>query len=404
MLPTSGPTQVVKTSGTTPTTWCSIKQKYGQAKPYNLLLPYRCLHFSAKRLGGLGTHPDSQAYGGGQNTPLTFDTTGDSYFTTYQAIENQAISLAIKAFNSKQGEVASLGIATAQSREALKMMTKRVTQVLQLAVAVKKLRLGEACDILGLTVPLAKTRRRKFLSKQKGGSYYPPPKGTIWDTEKRTTRHRAKQFADNWLEFSFGWAPLVDDIEKARKVLSDGVPFYTHPFKAGGRRLYNYTLTETSSDAFQTTTRTGRHAVNFRVSVGGVLTVTNSNYKLWSMLGFTNLPLLVYEAVPFSFIANYFFNIEEWLQQYSQYDGVTVSQAWYTIVWDDTINFTDISQRTVAPLTTTVNYDYEMRAASIKRIVGSLPTVKLGARSAYHNGVKRALNNVSLLVGLFIKR
>ena len=146
----------------------------------------------------------------------------------------------------------------------------------------------------------------------------------------------------------------------------------------------------------------GDHVVKFRVSLGGSLTVTNSNYSLASALGFTNLGLIAYEAVPFSFVANYFFNLENYLQQFSQYDGVTVSQAWYSIVWDDTITYE--AKRTYKPTgVTTVYQQYVGNATSMKRVVGLLPTVKLGMRHAYSNGIKRALNNVSLLTQLFIK-
>lgn len=405
MYPVTGPVQKITEIGVSPLRRLTrIQQRYRQTRPFNLNLPYKSLLW----LSGSYTNQayDAGTYGGSTNTPVSFDHNSDSYYAYFQSYEDATVSKAVTKFNKGQASRASLGVATVQYAEAMGMMVARTKQVLDLARALKKFDLIEASRILGLSQKETKKqhqlRRRGEKHDVKTGRSRPRK---ILETggSRVTTRDRAKAFSATWLEWSFGWAPLVDDIMSAVKILDEGIPVYAAPLKAGASMSWEFTSPEVSSDQFWEYHSVGKHNVVTKASIGGVLNVTNSNYSLWSQLGFTNPALIVYEAVPFSFIANYFFNLEQYLGQFSQYDGVTVTQSWYTIVWDDTITYENY--RIHKPTGQRYdNYNYVGKCVSTKRIVGSLPTVKLGMRHAYHNGVKRALNNVSLLTQLFIKR
>lgn len=402
MNPVFGPITIVTRSGTvSPKAWQRTQTKYRQARPYNLKLPYRTIKWNSVS-SSVGDPWDAGDYGGSLNSPVDFDTTGDPYYSYYTSYENAAITKAISKFNSLQEAHASMGVSMVQHREATEMMVKRTKQIYTVFKSLKRFDLKGASEALGLPLWQARKRHRTWVRAGKRGPYSVSNED-IWskDWTKTKVRDRARAVSNLWLEFSFGWAPLVDDIETSIKAINDR-PFYLTPFKARGSMTLKYKSSSNVSDSSWIYNRVGDHVVKFRVSLGGSLTVTNSNYSLASALGFTNLGLIAYEAVPFSFVANYFFNLENYLQQFSQYDGVTVSQAWYSIVWDDTITYE--AKGTYKPTgVTTVHRQYVGSATSMKRVVGSLPTVKLGMRHAYSNGIKRALNNVSLLTQLFIK-
>lgn len=402
MNPVTGPTSVTTSSGASPRAWLKIRQKYKQARPYNLNLPYHAVHY--RRIAtGKGEPWNAGSYGGYLNSPLDFDTTGDVYYSYYKSYENSAITQAITKFNKSQGARASMGVAMAQHREATDMIGKRLKQVYDVFRSLKRFDLKGASSALGLSLWQARKRHRQWVRSGRRGPYSLRNED-IWtkDWTKVKARQRLRAVADLQLEFSFGWMPLVDDVVTSIGLLTKPVYFPT-PIKSGGRVNFAYKATQTSdADSVWRYEYEGAHAVSMRVSVGGTLTVTNSNYKLASDLGLTSLAKIGYEVIPFSFVANYFINIEEFLQQFSQYDGVAVSQAWYSIVWDDTVRYVQSDYNKITKIRT-VNTDSTRSAVSMKRVIGSLPMVKLGMRASYHNGIKRALNNASLLAQ-FLKR
>lgn len=399
MNPVIGPTSVTTSSGASPRLWMKNKQKYSQVKPYNLNLPYQSKHY--RRVAtAKGPLWNAGSYGSYINSPLDFDTTGDAYYSYYKSYENQAISKAIARFNKTQGARASMGVAMVQHRQATDMISARVKQVYDVFKSLKRFDLKGASRALGLPLWQARKRHRQWVRTGRRGPYSLRNED-IWtkDWSKTKTRARSKAVADLWLEFSFGWMPAVDDVVTSIGVLTKPASFPA-PIKSGGSVSFAYKATQvTDAGSVWDYEYEGSHNVHMRVSVGGTLTVTNSNYKLASELGLTSLAKIGYEAIPFSFVANYFINIEEFLQQFSQYDGVAVSQAWYTIVWDDSVRYVQSDYNKITKIRT-VNEDSTRSAISMKRVVGSLPTVKLGMRTSYHNGVKRALNNVSLLTKL----
>jgi len=396
MLPVTGPTVVTVNNG-----YLGIKvmTRYKQEKPYNLLLPYK-LHSRFVVSVSAGGYPNAGSYGSSLNSPVDMEATGDAYYSNFTTAENNAIAKAIKKFNSLQGARASLGIALAEARQSGEMFVKRFQQLVSVAKSLKRFDLKGASEALGLRLWQAKRKHREWARAGKRGPYSLRGEdiwSKTWDKE-RTSRRRAQAFADLWLEFSFGWMPLVDDVHTAVGVLTKK-PDFTKPMKAGGTVDCDYNVSSITGNSTYEFAQVGRHDAQVRCTLGGVLTATNPNYGLAARLGLTNPATVAYELVTFSFILNYFVNIEEFISQFSQYHGVTVSQAWYTIVWDDAIDYKRTTRIKPAGATT-VDQAYVMRAVGMKRVIGSLPSVKLGLRPSYHNGVKRAFNNAALLVQL----
>lgn len=400
MYPVTGPTTLTTTSGSSPYSWCKIREIRKQVKPYNLNLPYKATHWK-RTAQGPGTKHSAGSYSGSVFSNVTVDTTGDPYYSYFTSYQNSAITKAIKKFNAQQAARASLGVTMAQSRQALSMMSARVEQAYKVFKSLKRFDVKGACDALGLSIWKAKKIHKQWVRAGKRGPYTLRNED-IWNPDTfhnhRKARQRATAVSDLWLEFSFGWIPLVGDIHTAMEVLSD-FPYYTEPIRAGGSTSFSFeNKTRTTTD-FWYYDYSGKHSCKIRCSVGGVLTVTNSNSNLLSRLGIVNLAQIAYEVVTLSFVVNYFVNVEEYLNQFSQYDGVTVSQAWYTIKWvDDLVHLSESTHRPSGAKT--VRSSYSAQGVSVVRTVGSLPTIKIGMRPSYFNGVKRGLNNAALLVQL----
>lgn len=402
VAPVTGPTTVTKVSSPqAPRRWCRISKRYKQVKPYNLMLPYQTTRWRSITIGMFPSY-DAGSYSGSQNSPVSRDeATADPYYPQFQSRESAAISKAVTSFNRGMGQRASVALAMAEANRSSQMIGKRLLQLVNLFKAIKSFDIKGAAKALGMTPSYARSRHREWVRVGKRGPFHLSNED-IWDpnfdnSKYLKKRKRRKAVADLWLEFSFGWAPLVGDIYTAMKVLSD-FQFFTHPLRAGAKESWGFNPPITpSSDAAFTYQAKCVHNASVSVHIGGVLTVTNSNQRLLSRLGIVNPGQVFYEMIPFSFVANYFVNIEEWINQFTQYDGVTVSQSWYTVLWKDTFLVTGTKTNKLSGVTTTTS-SQSGEAISMVRTVGKLPSVSLGLRPAYYNGVKRAFNNAALLV------
>lgn len=404
MNPVTGPIRTHEYTGGASNSTYKDRSKYKQVKPYNLNLPYTLL-YRATTANTIGTPPLAWTFGGSLNSPLDPDNgTGDIYFATIDGYRISALNSAIKKFSKGAGDRASMGVAMAQHREAFSMIEKRAIQLFSLVKSLRRFDLKGACKALGLSLWQAKKRHREWVRQGKGGPYTLSNED-IWqkDWNKTKTRERWKTFSGLWLEFSFGWAPFVDDVRNAVQIVSTK-PELTSSLKTRGGQGGSFTASSVTQDQNYKYERLGVHTSLVRVSIGGTLTVNNENYSLASRLGLTSLSAIAYEVTPFSFVFNYFVNIEEWLAQYSSFEGVTVSQAWYTIRWEDSVAHETWRTTKFLPGTPRLlQRSYVQKVTHVRRVVGSLPVTQLQLRPSYHNGIKRALNNVSLLLQLGIK-
>lgn len=118
---------------------------------------------------------------------------------------------------------------------------------------------------------------------------------------RKRRRWRGRDFADYWLEYSFGWAPMLGDIYNGLKRM------LTTPkeqsFFGGASFDFDYdsgpgTLNPHHSGSYQ-----------YRVRVFGKVRITNQNAALANDLGVTNPLYIAWELAPWSFVADWLFDI-----------------------------------------------------------------------------------------------
>lgn len=184
----------------------------------------------------------------------------------------------------------SLSLTIAERKQAMDMITKRLIQMWNFLRALRKGRLGDAAKQLGINV--SKVPRRKS-----------------------SVTKRVKTFGELVIEFNFGWAPLVGDIEDAIAVLSRD--FETRA-KATG--VASFQTSYVPFDKYD-----GKRALrNYRIGVSmrADLRVTNPNLTLAQELGFINPSVVLWELVPFSFVVDKFVNIQQFLSAGSDFMGL----------------------------------------------------------------------------------
>lgn len=297
VAPITGPfvTEVGGTGSDQTTYYYSYKSGWKQAKPHTEVLPYR------RRIGSVLSKTSSSTRGAryvGAN-PCTIDLVPS---TTW----NQTISQCYERFKGKTSDRSSLGVTLLELDQSIAMIGRRSIELFRFG---KKLARG---DLLGAA------RELKLAVVPKGAS-------------------ARKSFANNYLEYHFGWSPLVGDIYSSIDVLQK--PLKDFHIRAGAKAP-DYTsviqpLTVTQSGAtypypFYQEVQEYRSFSAIGVKMGAEVGVTNPNLWLANQLGLINPAVLIYEKIPFSFVADWFFNVEQFLSQGTDFYGLSMKNAWTT--------------------------------------------------------------------------
>jgi len=178
------------------------------------------------------------------------------------------------------------------------MIASTASSLLKATRAVRGLRFGDAAKALGM----------KFL----------PPNASV-----------KKSFANNWLEFHFGWEPLIKDIHDACEVLNN--PVKSFHFEKGKSKIpwSKRTVTNLGSG-----TRTMSASGTF-VGVQGARVKFIQNQVLHSLdqWGVLNPSVLVWETIPFSFVVDWFVNVGDFLRSFSDFAGMTLDSTFSTAAW-----------------------------------------------------------------------
>jgi hypothetical protein len=146
---------------------------------------------------------------------------------------------------------------------------------------------------------------------------------TLKRRRKGTSAHKEKALAGTWLEFQFGWKPLVSDAEDAIFALYK-IAKHRNRFamvRGSGKdviQLQNDSIGDSLGSLRWTKTTIGRSTVDVRYF--GVVDLTMSNYEVVrSQLGFRLdrfVPTL-WEVLPYSFLVDYFSNVGDMLSAWS---------------------------------------------------------------------------------------
>lgn len=203
-----------------------------------------------------------------------------------------------KCYNRFVGDVhaatAQLGADFAERKQSINALTART---LQLARAARALRRGRVLDFF----------------KELG-------------IKRRTVRKSASDMGQVWLEYSYGWKPLVEDIYSAVNVLQRPFPFKVAKGRAQGKcsaTVWHPNLPW--STGYDEYTWSIMYQIQARVSV--------SNWVAWraNELGLINPLSVAWEVVPFSFVVDWFIPIGNYLQNLTDFVGLNLEHAFNTL-------------------------------------------------------------------------
>ncbi len=145
----------------------------------------------------------------------------------------------------------------------------------------------------------------------------------------RSIKPRAKNFADQFLEVHFGWVPLVQDIHNAVDTLQAPDNGAFRVFSSNQSRTdYRFTVhggTEVNPYLFDEF-RNG----SYRVKMGAFVRVSSPNAYVANQLGLVNPASIAWEAVPYSFVVDWFSNVGQCLSAMTDFVGLSTERAFTT--------------------------------------------------------------------------
>lgn len=199
---------------------------------------------------------------------------------------------------------AQLGLAAVEVSESLKMIWTRAGDLLGFLRSLNK---GDLAGVLRhLGVVGAKRKRATSVMR-------------------RVVKTKSAQASSAYLEFIFGWKPMIEDIYNAVSVLQKS--FRAISVKEGGKgTVHSKTTVPFGPQGWETLF----YQVTTRVRLGCLIEISNPNLALANSLGLVNPAQVAWGALPGSFLLNWFLPIERFLGTFSTFWGYDVRDAYFS--------------------------------------------------------------------------
>lgn len=259
-------------------------------------------------------------------------------------VYEQALSKAYEKFRNAVSDKAELAVSLAERKQAMDMIVKRLVQFTSFVRCLRKGDLPGVMSSLGFKPP-RQTNKRKLTNAEKqkrwekyrrrarkGYAPVPDTYNEAFDGFSFPSRRALRAFrkeqtgkarragevaSDLFLEFHFGWVPLVKDIGAAVDVLQR--PFNGKVTVKGKGSARAETGSKPSPGSFSI----GRTYVWVsKVQLIADLKIVNPNLYLANKLGLVNPAAVLWEVIPFSFLLDWIANVSSFLAQATEFMGL----------------------------------------------------------------------------------
>lgn len=286
----------------------------------------------------------------------------------------EARNKALTKLHSAFGEQALLAVNVAERKQAYDSLVNRSLQLIGAISALKKGNLKQFAKALGVST-------KELEAARKGGQ-----RKLGRRSKKRTKKEVANDVSGTWLEYHFGWEPMVHDIYNSIQTLQN--PFDSKVV------VVRADATEEAIDSDRS--RINRWRVDRRSQYGwrlsALLTVDNPNLFRATQLGLVNPAAIAWELVPFSFVVDWFLPVGEFLNSYTNLFGVSVKDPLTTGIERSTYDYATVWTGSWFWA------DFGYAHVLCNRTIGDLPSYNLRLKTFKGFSVTRGATAIALLV------
>lgn len=138
--------------------------------------------------------------------------------------------------------------------------------------------------------------------------------------QRRRGRDPAKFMADSILEVQYGWRPLLGEVEALAQAMA-------HEWD---ERAWDITISGAASKTFKARAAKGTNYVDgYEGKIRGSVSYTSrfrviqNELRTYQMLGLTDLGLVAWELIPYSFVADWFLPVGSWIDAQGALAGLS---------------------------------------------------------------------------------
>lgn len=287
----------------------------------------------------------------------TYQVPEGPYFTGYglDTVEGQ--------FLTNSGLPLNIDVANNENASMLKALGKVADAKVNVAVAY-----AEASKTSDLILGTARRIDRAYRAFRKGNLRQV---ARLLDLTPKTV-HKT------WLEYKYGWTPLLMDVKGAAEFFAQqhvGRParFIVQARESRERRTsWTTYFSPNGGGALAPMYHTYGYECSARTKLW--CEITNPHYSQLQQIGLTNPALIAWELVPFSFVFDWFISVGDWLTGLTALNGVTVRRVMQDS-WFDRYYFRS-TPATVRSDANYVHYETSLDLSLRKRQYGrGAPTV-----------------------------
>jgi len=228
--------------------------------------------------GPVGTYPDFLYISAGGWTESNLLTANDQ------------IKLVGKLIEKLKGSDFNMSVFLGEGHQTLKLLGDTAIRLAKAGNHIRKL------DIAGASRSLFEGTTRK------------PLKRHDWSRD-RHGETTAKNSANLWLELQYGWLPLLKDAEACAQSLAHYLNFpATQTYRVGVRREANTHTLDHGNPSFKL------DLYGAKSHRRGLIARISEKPTGWAVLGLLDPELVAWELVPFSFVADWFIPIGQWME------------------------------------------------------------------------------------------
>lgn len=364
--------------------WFKTTTKWRQPRPYRSPLPYTAHGTSCN------FSPNSSGY---------FWTKSHGMVWGFGADESRWVLAArAKAYDKIVGKLrgeasAMLAVNVAERKQSMDMIAKRAVQLLNAARSFRKFDIPGALKHLGFSLRLGTKRREATWVRTGKGKTYSLPAARV-ERDTYLLRRRVKRVGSLWLEYHFGWSPLLSDINGAVDVLQDQQYAFRNVFSASATVERNDRIVQDwyyqSKWWRDSETWEGTFGCRYQCT----MVISSPNSLKANQLGLVNPASVAWELIPFSFLVDWFLPVGKFLESYTDTVGMQL----------DNIQRMERREARHTYISTFSGTDDRDQAFSVQRTLHtSLPIPGLmDRRGTGIASLSRAATAISLLAG-FLK-